>query len=238
MVLCWFSCGVTSAVACHIAINTWCDSRIIFIRTGSEHPDSYRFLHDCEKWFDREIEIYQSQFFTSHWDVIEHKNFINSPYGAPCTMELKKKVRYRIEDSIKDWDMQIFGFDCSELTRFCRFNAQYPKAKARAPLIEKNLSKADCMAIVQNQGIKLPQMYLDGFPNNNCIGCVKGGKSYWALIRKKYPDAFRKMSEIENRLGHSCIKDCFLKELPENYSCAKPIVPSCSLFCDPDFMNI
>lgn len=238
MVICWFSCGVTSAVACKIAIDTWNDTRIIFIRTGSEHPDSYRFLHDCERWYQKEIEVHQSPIYKSHWDVIENKHFINSPYGAPCTLELKKKVRYSIEDSIKVWDYQIFGFDCSEGKRYQRFTEQYPKSRALAPLITNNLSKSDCMAIIQKQGITLPQMYLDGFPNNNCIGCVKGGKSYWALIRKKYPSAFLKMIDLENRLGHSCIKGCFLKELPDDYSCAKPLIPSCSLFCDPDFMTI
>lgn len=238
MHICWFSCGVTSAVACKLAINQYHDVRIFFIATGSEHPDSFRFLHDCEDWFGVKIEIRTSSSFGSHWDVCESKRCINTPYGAPCTLELKKKVRYRIEDEIKHWDGQIFGFDCSERLRFARFAEQYPNTRAIAPLIDSNLSKPDCMGILTTHSIGIPQMYLDGFPNNNCVGCVKGGKGYWARIRKCYPSAFARMVCLENSVGHSCINGLFLRDLPDDYPLNNPVIPSCSLFCDPDFMDI
>ena len=31
-------------------------------------------------------------------------------------------------------------------------------------------------------------MYDLGYPNNNCIGCIKGGMGYWNRIRKDFPD--------------------------------------------------
>lgn len=232
----WFSCGVTSAVATKLAIAKFETIRIIYIDTGGEHSDSIRFLHDCEKWIDHEVEIWKSDKFSDPFDVFESKRFLNSPYGAPCTYELKKKVRWRIEDEIKLWQAQIFGFDCSEIKRFTRFREQNPNTKAIAPLIERNLSKSDCMSLLARAGIELPAMYRLGFHNNNCVGCVKGGKGYWAHVRKHFPDIFDRMSKLERELNHSCIKDVYLDELGE-YD-LPPIVPSCSLFCDPDFMDI
>lgn len=95
MIISWFSCGVTSAIATKITLQRKNDVRVIYIDTGSEHPDSTRFLHDCEKWFEHPIEIYSSKEYHSHFDVIEKTNFLNSPYGARCTLELKKKYAMR-----------------------------------------------------------------------------------------------------------------------------------------------
>lgn len=236
MVISWFSCGITSAVATKLALLTYKDVRIIYINTHSEHEDSMRFLKDCEKWYERSIEIYSSNKYSSHFDVIEKKRFINSPAGAPCTLELKKKIRWLIEDRIKTWDAQVIGYDVSEIKRAFRFKQQYPTAKPIYPLIEKGLSKADCLAMIERNGIEPPVMYKMGYHNNNCIGCVKGGKGYWWKIKQDFPLIFDRMAKTEREIGRSCIKGCFLDELTEVH--LKPILPSCSLFCDPDFMNV
>ena len=49
MIIAWFSCGVTSAVACKIALSLYDDVQIYYIETGSGHPDNTRFLSDCER---------------------------------------------------------------------------------------------------------------------------------------------------------------------------------------------
>lgn len=232
----WFSCGATSAVATKLAAEKFRELRIIYIDTGAEHPDNKRFLRECEKWLHHDIEIRKSERFHNPIEVFHSRKFLNSPYGAPCTLELKKKVRWRIEDELTEWSAQIFGFDASERKRFDRFREQYPNAKAEAPLIDKSLSKEDCLAILIKAGIEIPKMYRLGFHNNNCIGCVKGGRGYWSHIRRHFPEVFEEMAKLERTLGHSCISDCYLDELPE-YD-LPPIVPSCSLFCDPDFMDI
>lgn len=236
MDICWFSCGATSAIATKIMLSRSNDVKVIYIDTMSEHEDSKRFLHDCEEWFNHPIEIYSSPKFSGHFDVIERKKFLNSPTGASCSLELKKKVRWMIEDSIGCWESQTFGFDISEKKRAQRFSEQYPNAKAVFPLIEMGLSKPDCLGLLQQANIEIPLMYRLGFHNNNCVGCVKGGKGYWWKIKQCFPDIFDRMATLERKIGHTCIKDCALDELqPVNLP---PIVPSCSLFCDPDFMDI
>lgn len=44
-------------------------------------------------------------------------------------------------------------------------------------------------------------MYLLGFQNNNCIGCPKGGRGYWNMIRKHFPDDFDRMSKLQRELN-------------------------------------
>lgn len=239
-VICWFSCGVTSAVAARLALSEFKNSEVLiyFIETGQEHPDSMRFLHDCERWFDHEIKIVRSSHYSSAWDVWENTKFLNGPTGARCTLELKKKVRWSIEDELGTWSSQVFGFDATERKRAVRFTEQYPKAKAVYPLINHCLTKSECMAILKSAGIEIPAMYSLGFPNNNCIGCVKGGMGYWNLVRKEFPDTFNRMAKLERTIGHSCINGTYLDELPENLGKLPVIVPSCSLFCNTDFMDL
>lgn len=235
LVIAWFSCGVTSAVACKLALQEFENVRVFYIDTEQMHKDSYRFLHDCERWFNKEIEIVKSSEFNNPFEVWEKKRFINSIHGAPCTLYLKKRVRYKLEDELIRWKHQVLGYDVSEKNRADKFVVQYPNTRAIFPLIEKQLSKSDCMGILQRNNIEIPKMYKLGFHNNNCIGCCKGGKGYWAAIRKYFPEQFAKMVALEKKIGHSCINGMFLEDLPDNYK-IEPIVPSCSLFCDVDFL--
>src|SRR5690606_2655988 len=179
--------------------------------------------------------------YIDHLDVIGKTRYINGPDGARCTLELKKKVRYDIETmhtlslfNSTVIENQIFGyeFEQSQVNRAIRFMEQYP-VNPRFPLIEKGLNKDNCAAILLNAGISLPAMYELGFSNNNCIGCVKGGKGYWNKIRVHFPHVFTAMSKLEREIGHSCIKDTFLDQLPvESGNKGKVISPVCDHFCN------
>ena len=52
----WWSGGITSAIACRLAIEKYPNVRLVYIETGSHHPDTMRFKTDCEKWYGQEIE--------------------------------------------------------------------------------------------------------------------------------------------------------------------------------------
>lgn len=237
-IIAWFSCGAASAVATILTLRKYSNVLIYRIDTGSEHEDNDRFVHECEdKLFKQKVIQVKSENYKSVIDVIEKKKFINSPNGAACTYELKKKVRYRIEDEIKNWQAQVFGFDITEQKRATRFLEQYPNAHPIFPLIEANLSKEDCLAIIASYKIQLPTMYLLGYNNNNCIGCVKGGKGYWNMIRQDFPRQFNEMANLERKLGHSCIKNCYLDELPKQSGRKPGILPECSIFCALEFIN-
>lgn len=74
-------------MACYLAKDV---DEIIYTRVANQHPDSDRFLHDCEKLLGRKITIIQSEEYKDVDDVIERTRCINTPYGAPCTERLKK----------------------------------------------------------------------------------------------------------------------------------------------------
>lgn len=89
MIIAWFSCGVTSAVACKIALSLYDDVHIYYIETGSGHPDNTRFLADCEKWYGQPIHTIRSDKpnVLHHPELIKYKdgyNFSVCRYTVDC----------------------------------------------------------------------------------------------------------------------------------------------------------
>jgi hypothetical protein len=240
-IICWFSCGVTSAVACKKAIDKFglenCD--IVYIHIDSAHEDNKRFISDCEKWYGKEIKVIKSDKYKNQFEIALDKKFINSPSGSPCTFNLKKQVRLSYEKL--GFDFQVFGFEYSkkEINRAVRFKEQYNETKPIFPLIENKLTKNDCMKILQSENIEIPVMYKLGYSNNNCIGCFKGGAGYWNKIRKDFPNVFSKVAKIEREINASCLKGKFLDELEPTCGNQKNIeIPDCSINCEIEFKDI
>ena len=238
MKVAWFSCGATSAVACKLAIQKYNDVEICYIETGSHHPDSMRFLKDCEKWFDKKITILQSRY-KNHFEVYEKTKVLSMRDYTPCTKWLKVRVREEFEYNHPEITHYIWGFEIGtkEENRAKNMVERYPQYEHLFPLIENNLNKASCLALIEQAGIEIPEMYKKGYHNNNCIGCVRGGAGYWNKIRKDFPETFNKMAKIERQIKHSILKEYYLDELPEDAGREeKEIMPSCSIFCG--FVNI
>lgn len=240
-IICWFSCGITSAYATKSILEKYKDRypiEIVYFDTGSEHPDNKRFLIDCEKWYNHAIKIIKHPEFKDIYAVYDKSGFIANRFGAKCSYELKKKQRERYENL--ETDLQIFGYDNSELNRANRFRKENPLVNVEFPLLDQNLSKANCILMINQIRIKLPEMYLLGYKNNNCIGCVKGAKGYWNKIRKDFPDVFEKMAQYEEKYGaklniiniNGIPTHISLRQLPitaGNYQSELPIV--CGFSC-------
>lgn len=232
----WFSGGITSAVAVKKALDHDLKLDIIFFETGQHHPDTNRFLKDCEKWFGQKITIVKNKKYNSVMDIFR-KGYVNSPNGAYCTKLMKKDMRVAIEKII-EFDFQIFGFEheIKQVNRAIRFNEQYPESKAIYPLIDLKLNKNDCFKEIQNAGIEIPEMYKLGYSNNNCIGCVKGGAGYWNKIRTTHPEIFKEMATIERQVKATCLKrdgkKLYLDELDPSAGRHEDIaLPECGVVC-------
>lgn len=203
----WVSGGAASAVACKLGIAKYGIDRVAlaYIDTGSEHPDTERFLSDLEIWLGKPIERLKSSAYTDTWNVWERARFLRGPQGAKCTAVLKRKVRGDYE---RPGDHQLFGFTAEEGRRGREFGRRFCSTMTlEFPLIDASLSKADCYALVERAGIKLPTPYLLGFDNNNCIPCVKAeGAKYWNRIRRNFPEQFDRMAKLERELGYALVR--------------------------------
>lgn len=234
----WFSCGAASAVTAKLCLAKYASEYEIAIArcvVANEHQDNDRFAADCEKWFGQPIVNLRSDEYADCWDVWEKRRYLVNQYGAPCTVHMKKHVRWAFE---MDWqpDVQAYGYTREEVTRAERFREFNPEIRLLTPLIDECLGKSDCLSLIQRAGIELPAMYRLGF-NNNCIGCVKGGAGYWNHIRKVFPAVFDRMARLERKLGASilCVngEPVYLDELPPDAGRHTEPEIECSLFCIP-----
>lgn len=231
----WFSCGAASAVATKLSIENNSDVLPVYCETGAEHPDNERFLSDCEKWFGTPIHRLKSTKFNSTWDVWEKRKYLAGIDGAPCTVELKIAPRLEFQ---KPTDIHVFGYtaDRNDITRANRLRMNYPEMRIETPLITLGLTKQSVIAMIERANIAPPPMYALGFQNNNCIPCVKAtSASYWALVRKEFPEQFSKMVELSRkldvRLARIGEERIFIDEIPDEHPTTNPIQPSCDFLC-------
>ena len=239
-ILCLFSCGAASAVATKLAIAEFGDRCVIvnaFIQ--EEHPDNRRFADDCEKWFGMPIiRLRDTKYDASAIKVFETVGFIVGPSGAACTGRIKRGLLQKVE---QPGDVIMLGFTAEEQRRMDSWIDSWPDKKIVAPLIERGLTKEDCKAMVERAGIKLPAMYLLGYDNANCIGCVKGGQGYFRAIREDFPEQFERLAKAEEKVGAKILRHRSgplagqrfgLRDLPAGKAHRGEPLPTCGFLCE------
>lgn len=206
--ICRFSCGAASAVATKLCITDHPgQAEILNVFIKEEHEDNRRFLADCENWFGQKVVVLRDQKFHASTDEIWlRKRFMVGMRNAPCSVHLKHDLLDEIVEEISADNpgmelIQVFGFTYEEVDRFERFRDNHPGWKCEAPLIEKQLTKSDCLSMIERAGIQLPIMYRMGYSNANCVGCPKGGQNYWQAIREDFPERFSQVMQIQEEIG-------------------------------------
>lgn len=237
-IVCRFSCGAASAVATKLTLGSYPKEQVVILNAylKEEHCDNRRFLADCEVWFGHPVTVLRDEKYgASVREVWRKKRFIlNGLYGAPCSAELKRSI---IESAILPGDSHVFGYTADVKDRKRAKRLRVPGAIF--PLIERNLTKSDCLAIIESAGIQLPEMYRLGFNNANCVGCCKGGEGYWNRIRKVFPADFEDVAQIQEAIGPNSYffrnrktgERFSLRNLSPDAGRHDEVVPDCSLFC-------
>ena len=208
--ICWYSCGAASTVATKITLNDkdlcsqFDEVVVVYCKVQEEHPDNERFLAECEEWLGVKIQVLIHEGYGGSIYNVFEKNYMRTPAGSPCTRALKKQVRGKFQ---RPDDVHVFGYTLEETKRSILFERNNPDLQVEWVLIDNNITKENCLAMVQNAGIELPVMYKLGYEHNNCVGCVKGGMGYWNKIRVDFPDAFSKMADFERRKGYTVLKE-------------------------------
>lgn len=241
----WFSCGAASAVAAKKTIEkygTLAKIRIVNNPVKEEHEDNLRFLKEIETWLGVPIEFALNKNYpeASCQKVWEDRKYMSGVLGAPCTLELKKKARQQWEKE-NHFDWLVLGFTAEEEKRSSRFKLT-ESDKLIPILIEENITKEDCFKILIKENIDLPKIYKLGFPNANCIGCVKSSSvTYWNLVKKEFPEVFKERQNLSRKINCKLIKykgkRMFLDELLPDMKSRdlKKYTIDCGIFCEEKF---
>jgi len=238
----WFSCGAASAIAAAETVRMYgsiCTVRILNNPVAEEDPDNQRFLKDVEKWLGVEIEPVINESFpeASAVAVWDKKSYMAGNAGAPCTVELKKRARQKWENN-NHVDWHVLGFTSDENHRLTNFR-KTERENVLGVLVDQGISKGDCFNRLFSAGLKIPAIYDRGYPNANCIGCVKASSpTYWNHVREQDPEVFAARAEQSRRIGARLVrvkgKRIFLDELdPDAQGRAlKDMNFECGIFCE------
>jgi hypothetical protein len=238
----WFSCGAASAVAAKKTIELYGQDnniRVVNNPVKEEHPDNQRFLKDVESWLGLTIEYAINPKFpdSSAVTVWDKYNYMSGISGAPCTLHLKKKARQAWEQENKS-DYLVLGFTADEKKRADRFKLT-EKENLISVLIDEYITKEKCFEIISKANIKRPEIYNLGYPNANCIGCVKAtSPTYWNLVRKTFPEIFKDRAEQSRKIGTKLTRykgeRIYLDSLPINAKgrTLKNYDFECGIFCE------
>lgn len=240
MIAVWFSCGAASAVAAKMTIEKYGAENVRVINNPimEEDADNRRFLNDVEEWLGVTIEsaIHKDFPSCSAVAVWEKRQFMSGPMGAPCTIKLKKEARQQWEARNPPCEV-VLGFTADEKKRHDRFCQT--ERDILPVLIDAGITKAMCFQILLDAGIELPRIYRMGYPNANCIGCVKAtSPTYWNHVRKMHPDVFAERAAQSRRIGARLVrykgKRIYLDELPPDAKGApmKNMDFECGIFCE------
>lgn len=238
----WFSCGAASAAAAKLTIERYGADRVHVLNNPviQEDPDNLRFLDDVEEWLGVTVErVTHSKYPTGDAvQVWEDREFMSGIHGAPCTMLLKKEARQQWEDrNPVAW--HVLGFTSDEKARHDKF-VKTERENVLPVLIDAGMTKQDCFDFVSAAGLALPRVYAEGYPNANCIGCVKAtSPTYWNLVRDTRPEVFAERAEQSRRIGARLVRvrdeRVFLDELKPT-DMGRPLktlkMPECGIFCE------
>lgn len=243
MIAVCFSCGAASAVAAKLTLERYgdtCAVRVLNNPVIEEDEDNRRFLADVQDWLGVQIEDVRNSKYpnASAEEVWDRRGGMSFPHGAPCTFHLKKEARQQWENDNKpDW--HVLGFGAEEQDRHDMFTLT-ERANVLPVLIDAGMTRQDCFEYVVNAGLKPPRIYDLGYPNANCIGCVKAtSPTYWNHVRKMHPEVFARRAEQSRRLGAKLARvnnaRVYLDELPPTAT-RRPLaslkMPECGLFCE------
>lgn len=240
----YFSCGAASAVALYKTIEKYGEIASITAVNNpikEEDADNKRFLVDVEKWLGIKVQIVTHPDYpdASCETVWRKRQWMSGPEGAPCTQILKKQARQVWEkDHPSTFIVLGFTADKKEVARHERF-VLTERNNVLPVLIEAGLTKKDCFDIVKQAGIRLPRVYYQGYPNANCIGCVKAtSPTYWNHVREKHPDVFRERAILSREIGTRLVRvkreRVYLDELDPKAKGRKmkSMQIECGIFCE------
>lgn len=159
------------------------------------------------------------------------------PVWSTLHNHTKKEARQHWEKD-NPHDFIVLGFTAEEKHRHDRF-VSTERDNILPVLIDAEITKQDCYRIISEAGLMLPAVYFMGYPNANCIGCVKAtSPTYWNHVRQHHPEVFQHRAEQSRRIGARLVRykgeRVFLDELPADAK-GRPLKGmdfECGIFCE------
>ena len=196
-----YSMGICSAyIACRLQDE--CKSPIcLWSDTRREDEDTYRFGREvAERWGLNIVEASQGGDL---WETFAAWKMIPARQLSACSLEFKIKPSRAWMATFEGEGRVAYGYDLNEQKRADRTMEHWDHKNLSVwfPLIEWEVSKAQCFGYFAQHGIKPPAMY-QFFNRANCLPCKNFREKDWLALAYHYPEKFAEamLFEKENDL--------------------------------------
>ena len=217
-----FSGGRSSALMTKLVLDKYKRSEIeiTFANTGFEHPDTLRFVNDCDRFLFNNRVVWIESVVSSvkgegvGFKVVDYETAARNgePYIAGvrkyglwnqtspgCTSRLKiepMEKYLKTKGFIRGKNLNYWTAIGIRVDEIDRVSVNYKENQIFYPLIDEGVSKREvlkkCAALPFD--LKIDEHY------GNCVGCFKKSTRKLATIAKDTPEYFDKWKEIENEL--------------------------------------
>jgi hypothetical protein len=205
-----FSGGLCSFFASKRLVEQFGPSSVVnlFADVLIEHPDLYDFNRRSEDLLG--VPITRISLDISPWQLFRKEGLIGNDRSPICSIRLKREplnawmaTHYELdrhqENAFYEPATVALGFDFSENNRLVDFQNAHPTWRVVAPMIQPPLwDKCRILEEATRLGFKMPELYVKGFPHNNCGGaCVKAGISHFVHLFHVLPAKYLEWEQEE-----------------------------------------
>jgi hypothetical protein len=179
----------------------------VFADTGAELPKTYEWLSDqLIPWMLEHGVEFHTVTDETYWPLdqwqVENKKILIPMYGGatddyPTGGMMRRQCTYKVKilpvrrwlraQGAKQATVQL-GISLDEGHRAKDSTVKW--CVNRYPLIDLRLTRADCAAVLEEQGLPLP-------PKSACYMCPYRRKTGWEMMRENDPDVFEQAVEFE-----------------------------------------
>lgn len=189
-----FSGGLCSFWAAHRVVEKFGtkDVVLLFADTLIEDEELYEFNEHSARLLGVPITRISKEM--TPWELFRKQGMIGNSRFPICSIYLKREILDAwSEQNCLEMDTVIYlGFDWKEAIRLQEIRKAKPGWSWEAPMLDEPIwDKCKMQSEAEALGLKIPRLYLMGFPHNNCGGrCVRAGISHWVRLYRLLPERY------------------------------------------------
>ncbi len=167
----------------------------VFADTGGEVPETYQYLEIAKQYLaNHEIPLTEvSKRGRSLYDTAWDRRVFPSAIWRWSTRDFKITPIQRHYRSLDVHINQYLAIAWDEVHRMKDSRVDY--VTNLYPLIDRRLTRADCVDIIQEAGLPIPQ-------RSSCFFCPFNSVDRWRWLYETHPDLFDKAIALEENSKH------------------------------------
>jgi len=191
-----FGCGVnTVALMIHLVNERMPFDEAVFADTGGELPETYEYLKTATKYLTshgKPLTVVRSKTGTL-FETCARRKVIPSSVWRWSTRDYKITPIHAYYRSLGCHINEYMGIAYDEITRMKRSGEPY--ITTLFPLVDAKFKRADCVRIIESEGLPVP-------PKSGCYFCPFNNLERWAELSIVHPDLYRKAMLLEEKSKH------------------------------------